>query len=144
MTTTKLFTIIFIFICSTSFAQTQMFWNAIDIPFHALITRFGVPDDIEYQDDCSYFMAYKYGDKSVVYVIDKAVVTSILYLEKIEVYNDAKQSFIQWDLVSAEDGFTTLDKDVMFFQKNRNTTQLKAKLVEQFDGFFIAIEIKKI
>lgn len=144
MTTIKLFTIIFIFINSTSFTQSKMFWNVIDMPFHQLISRFGVPTGLEYQKNGEYWMAYDYGNKSVVYVVDKAFVSSILYLEKVDTYDDAKKSFIKWDSLSTADGFIISDKAILFFQKNRHSIQLKAKLIEQFDGFFIAIEIKKI
>ena len=113
------------------------------MPFHTVITTYGVPDEIEYQEDGTYWMGYKYGDRSVVYVIDKAEVTSILYLEQVQVYDDAKKSFIKWNTMSDMDKFETTDKSVLFFEKVRSNTQLRAKLVENFDSFFIAIEIKK-
>lgn len=136
--------IIFIFISSCVFSQTNMFWNNIDLTFIEIIDKLGTPNGFEYQNDGSYWIAYDYGHRSVVYVIDKAVVTSILYLEHTDSYDFTKKSFINWDEVSREEGFIDVKKEIRFLQKKKEYIFLQAKLVENFNSFLIAIEIKRL
>lgn len=144
MSMIKFFLLFFIFISSASFGQSRMFWNEIDVSFHKIIITYGAPDGLEYQENGEYWLAYNYGNKNVVYVIDKAIVTSILYLERVENYNDAKISFVELDSLSTSDGFQQLKTEPRFFEKTKYKTQIQVKIVENFDSFIVAIQVKKI
>jgi hypothetical protein len=112
--------------------------------FHQLITKFGVPNDLEYQENCEYWMAYDYGDKKIVYVIDRAIVTSILYVEQVKTYNDAKSNFVTLYRMITSEGFQATIREEKFFVEVRGKIQIQAKLIENFDSFLIAIQVKKI
>lgn len=144
MTTIKFFVLFFIFTSFASFAQSKMFWNQIDASFRKIMVLYGAPDGLEYQENGEYWLVYNYGNKSVVYVIDKAFVTSILYLEQIENYNNTKISFAKWDSLSASEGFWQLKAEPRFFEKTRDKTQIQVKIVENFNSFIVAIQVKKI
>jgi len=138
----KFVVLFIIFFTSTSFAQSQMFWNQMNVPFHRIITLYGAPDAVELQDNCEYWLAYNYGNKNIVYVIDKAMVTSILYLEQIDNYSVAETSFMKLDSMSTSDGFETLKLDIRFVEKRKNEIKLQLKIVENFNSYIIAIQIK--
>lgn len=128
---------------SSSLCQSS-FWSYIDAPFLQVIEKLGIPNSFEYQNDGTYWIAYNYGHRNIVYVIDKGMVNSILYLEQIESYDSAKKIFIRWHDLSENDGFITQKKDIGFLYKLKDNIKFQAKLVEDFNYFIVAIEIRRL
>ncbi len=143
MNTIKLFLLFILINCILS-AQSNMFWNKMGVSFNTIIKTYGNSDKLEYQETGEYWLAYDYGNKDIVYVVNKGIVTSIMYIEHIATYNDAKIAFIKLNSLLITDGFTQLKTEQRFFEKIRNKILIQAKIIENFDSFIIAMQIKNI
>jgi hypothetical protein len=129
-----------IFITTTLYSQnTSYFWNDVGISLQQLFIKMSVPSDIEYQPESNnYWFAYDFGEKAVIYIIDKGFVSNVIYMES-GLDTDIARGFINMLNLSLEDGFKSDTSGVGYYIHTKENIIQTANISRIMNEFVLTI-----
>lgn len=140
--------ILFIFISISMVAHSQQmpyyYWNDVGITLQQLFVKMGVPDDVEYQSkSCNYWFAYDFGEKAVIYIIDKGLVSNIIFMES-GVDRHIASEFIAMLNLSLDNGFKSDTSGVGFYIHKKDDIVQTASISRVENEYVLTILITKM
>jgi len=134
-----------IFIATTLYSQdTNYFWNDVGITLPQLFVKMDVPSDVEYQPESNnYWFAYDFGEKAVIYIIDKGFVSNVIYIES-GIDTHIANKFIKMLKLSLANGFESDTSGVGYYIHKKDDIVQTANISRVQNEYVLAILVTKM
>ena len=148
MMSIKIKNIIFllIFIPTISYSQNiNHFWNDIGITIQQLFIKMNAPDDVEYQAESnSYWFAYDYGEKAIIYIIDKGLVVNVIFMKSNVDGDNIANEFCDIYRKSLDDGFKADTTSAGFYINKKDNIIQTADIGKIENEFILTVVVTRI